>query len=71
MTDRHKGYIVTLEDDIREDDAETIIAALRMIKGVLSVEALVANYDDHMARERVRREVVGMLYDLAARINKS
>ena len=35
MTDRHCGYIITLENDIREDDAEATINALRMIKGVL------------------------------------
>lgn len=33
MTDRHAGYIVTLAADIREDDAEHIINAIRMVKG--------------------------------------
>lgn len=38
MTDRHSGYVVTLAEDIREDDAEAVIAALQMIRGVQSVQ---------------------------------
>ena len=37
MTDRHAGYIVTLADDVREDDAEAIVTALSMVKGVKEV----------------------------------
>lgn len=36
MTDRLKGFIVTLTTDIREDDAESIVQAIKMIKGVLT-----------------------------------
>jgi hypothetical protein len=54
MTDRHAGYIVVLEKDIREDDAEeTILAALRMIKGVQSVQPIVADFGAmDLAKER-------------------
>lgn len=38
MTDRHAAYIVVLEDDIRDDDAEVTISALKQIKGVLGVQ---------------------------------
>lgn len=37
MTTRHGGYVVVFEDDIREDDAQQIISALRLIKGVIDV----------------------------------
>jgi hypothetical protein len=40
MTTRHGGYVVVLEDDIREDDAESTITALKRIKGVLSVQPI-------------------------------
>jgi hypothetical protein len=56
MTDRLKGFIVTLEDDFRTDDAEAIISAIQMVRHVQSVEPIVADYNDHMARERVRSE---------------
>lgn len=56
MTDRHSAYIVVLNSDIREDDAEHIINALRMVKGVASVEPVIADYNQHIARVRVDRE---------------
>lgn len=43
MTDRHAGYIVILDRDLREDDAEAVIAALRMVKGVSRVTPVVAD----------------------------
>jgi hypothetical protein len=43
MTDRHAGYVVVLADDVREDDAEAVITALRMTKGVLTVTPVVAD----------------------------
>lgn len=52
MTQRHKGYIVVLRDDLREDDAEATITALRMVRGVLSVAPIEANGDDLIARAR-------------------
>lgn len=52
MTDRHAAYIVILEDDIREDDAEPVLTALRMIHGVASVEPVVSGYPFAVARSR-------------------
>ena len=62
MTDRHAGYIVTLSRDIREDDAEAVITALKMVKGVVGVEALVADPGLHMAEMRIGTEVRQKLY---------
>lgn len=57
MTDRHAAYIVTLAEDIREDDAEAVLAALRMIRGVLSVEPVVSTFEVHIAEARARAEM--------------
>lgn len=38
MTDRHNAFIVILEHDIRDDDAQPIINAIKQIKGVLDVQ---------------------------------
>jgi hypothetical protein len=57
MTDRLAGVIVTFKNNIREDDAEATIAAIRQIKGVLSVEPIVGNHHTHMAEQRVRQEL--------------
>lgn len=56
MTDRHAGYIVTLDKNIREDDAEFILNAIRMIKGVLTVQPVVSNVDLHIAKDRADYE---------------
>jgi hypothetical protein len=56
MTDRHAGYLVTLDHDIREDDAGEIIAALRMIKFVAAVEPVTTD----LVQERIvqlRRDI--------------
>ncbi|HVQ45158.1 MAG TPA: hypothetical protein VMT30_09490 [Candidatus Saccharimonadia bacterium] len=57
MTDRHNGYYVVLEHDIRDDDAEATIAAVKQIKGVLSVTPNIAGFDEHIAEMRVRTEL--------------
>jgi hypothetical protein len=57
MTARHAGYIVTLADDVREDDAEHIMTALRMISGVVSVKPVTADLKMVMAREQAHAEV--------------
>lgn len=56
MTDRLKGVLVTFEQDIREDDAERTLNALRMVKGVADVRPLVASIEDEMARDRIDME---------------
>lgn len=43
MTDRHTGYVVILDDHLRSDDAEEIIAALRMVKDVRDVRPIVTD----------------------------
>lgn len=58
MTDRYAGFLVTLESDIREDDAEGILTALRMVRGVVSVEPVPTSpVELHIARQRVRLEL--------------
>jgi hypothetical protein len=61
MTDRHAGYIVTLDHDIREDDAQRIIEAIEMIKHVISVKPIVATFELQNVQERVRYELQAKL----------
>ena len=56
MTDRYNTLTVVLERDIREDDAECLLSAVRQLKGVLSVKGNVADTDSYLAEERVRYE---------------
>jgi hypothetical protein len=53
VTDRLLGVWVAFEKDIRVDDAEPLIAAIKQLKGVLEVKRdLIANPSDWMAQER-------------------
>lgn len=57
MTDRLKGCTVVFEQDIREDDAEYLMNAIRMLRRVLKVEPSLSTPDDYMAQERARHEL--------------
>jgi hypothetical protein len=67
MTDRHSAYIVTLANDIREDDAREIITALRMVKNVVSVEPVVTDYPLSVATRRVQAELREKLRDVLSK----
>ena len=64
MTDRLHSLTVVFERNIRADDAEPILAAIRMIRGVQSVTGQVADEASHMAEERARRELGEKLLDV-------
>lgn len=68
MTDRIKGFWVALDQDIREDDVEEIVNAVRCVRHVAAVEVSVTDPQDWMARQRVRSEVAKGLYDAMTRV---
>jgi hypothetical protein len=57
MTDRLKGVLVTFDGDIRDDDAEALVNAIRCMRRVSDVSPILTDYEDHMARARVRDEL--------------
>lgn len=63
MTDRLKGLVVTFENDTREDDAQGIINAIYMVKGVVNVSEVISDPGSQVDRERIK-------YELLANINK-
>lgn len=64
MTTRLKGLTVVLEDDIREDDAECIINAIRMIKGVQDVVNIEATDEDYIVESRLKLELMDKILDI-------
>lgn len=62
MTDRHSGYIVALDSNTREDDAQRIIDAIAMIKGVQAVTPVVADPLGAIHELRVRRKLLEKMY---------
>ena len=63
MTTRMKGCTVTFNRDIREDDVESLVDAIRMLKWVANVELVESSSVDWFARNRVRHEYEGRLHE--------
>lgn len=64
MTDRHAGYVVTLTENIREDDAQALITAILMIKGVQGVTPVTADVQMLIAEGRARAAAREKIYAL-------
>ena len=64
MTDRYYALTVVLEENTCEDDAESLITAIRMLRGVLSVTPHVADFDTHWAEKRAKDELRRKLMEL-------
>lgn len=72
MTDRISALTVVLETSTRDDDVETLVAAIGQLRNVLSVTP---HGDDHishmthMADERAKRGMAEVQYHLLRAIN--
>ncbi len=64
MTDRVAALTVVLDEDIRIDDVEFIVNAIKAIRHVQSVKPIVSNWEVHVAEERVRREIYAKIFDI-------
>lgn len=69
MTDRFHALTIVLKEDIREDDAEHLIAAILMLKGVLSVQGEVSSVSLLTATHRAKYELRKKVSDLLAQLN--
>lgn len=70
MTTRYKSFVVSLEHDIRDDDADAIITALKMVKGVLRVEPQEATVNDLTIQYREKSELRKKLFDFLMKLDK-
>jgi len=68
MTAKFNSLTIVLENDVREDDAQTLINAILMLKGVLSVEGNVSSVTDYVAETRVKTEVRNRLFEIITSI---
>ncbi len=64
MTDRYYALTVVLEKNLREDDAEPIIAAIQLLRGVRSVTAHVGDVEIHAAMVRAKGELTEKLFEV-------
>jgi len=63
VTARYFALTVLLDEDIREDDAEPIINAIKMIRHVLAVEPHVVEPQTWLAEERAKNELRSKLWE--------
>lgn len=61
MTDRIQGFTVVLEKDMREDDVQSLVDAVRCLRGVAHVEKSVSTSAEWIAQQRERTRVAGLL----------
>jgi hypothetical protein len=64
MTDRFHTLTVVLEKDIRDDDAQRLIDAIKHMRHVLTVTGKVADLDSHMAYERARADLGEKIWEV-------
>lgn len=64
MTDRFNSLVVVLERDLRDDDAQPIIDAIKQIRGVLSVEGHVSDFDFKVAEKRAVADLEQKLWEV-------
>ena len=57
MTDRVNALVVVLDENIRTDDVEPLMNAIRQMRHVVSVEGNVTDLSSHTAEMRVRNEL--------------
>jgi hypothetical protein len=57
MTDRIKGLWVALDKEIRDDDVEVLVNAIKMLKHVENVTSRKVQPDDWMMRNKIRGEI--------------
>ena len=62
MSDRTVSLTVVLDNVYRVDDAEEIMRAISMMKGVIKVGANIADPDTYVAYQRVRLELREKLF---------
>jgi hypothetical protein len=63
MSECYNAFIVVLDQNIRSDDGEATINAIKQIKGVIDVQPHVATMDDVIAKSAAKYEMLGRFRD--------
>ena len=64
MTDRYFALTVVLEREIRSDDCEPIIEAIKILRGVLDVKPLIADAEHYFNKAACMFELRKELWDV-------
>jgi len=69
MTDRVKGFYVALEKDMRIDDVQKVLNAVKMIRYIADTRVSVVNIDDWMNRSQVKHELQQDIFMITSKLN--
>jgi len=58
VTDRIHALTLILDDPVRDDDVKHLIAACRMLRGVIRVERHIATSETYTAEARARQKLL-------------
>lgn len=65
MTTRLRGFTVILEEEIREDDAEPIRAAIEQIRGVIKAKPIESTPSEsfavYIAKNELLKQIIALL----------
>lgn len=61
MSDRYNALIITLETDMKDEDAEQLMRAIWLLRGVINVTPHVADIGARVAQDRARWELIEKL----------
>lgn len=64
MTDRVNGLYVILEEDIREDDIEVLISAIKLFKKVAAVKKNISTFEASVAEVRAKQELTNKMFEI-------
>jgi hypothetical protein len=67
VTDRLIAFTVLLDREIRDDDAQPIVDAIRQLRGVADVVPVVADPHNFWAKETARQELLKQVFALLQR----
>jgi len=62
MTNRINALVVVLDEDIREDDVQSLVDAIKHFNHVVSVDMNIADLAAHLAYQRARSELRSKLW---------
>ena len=57
MSDAINSLTVVLERDMRDEDVDALIAAIKQLRGVASVSGNVVDINAHVAETRAKQEI--------------
>lgn len=64
MAKYHHSLTVTLGENVREEDAQALSAAIRQLRGVIDVSSNVADGNSHIAETRARHKLADQLWNV-------